>query len=182
MPQHKGIKSQINSGFCYFGFFLIRKVQFYWPQTRCLVNGQKECYSWGTYCSIDRMHFLKCLKCNGLFQGFPGGKAITIWPLLSRLFSKSSYLRAPGADSWKNSILHPSQHDPSFRILLAYNGATSAPLTPHQPGGEVLHRGKTCSFSFCMALVLGEREKGKAKEQSWEKSESGQGNLLCQLK
>lgn len=137
------------------------------------------------------MHFLKCSKSYGLFQSFPGGKAITIWPLLSSLFSKSSYLRAPGADSWKSSILHPSQNDPSFRILLAHNGATSArgwqaqrSLNPTPAGGRGSPSGENSLLLFLHDPGAWRQEKGEGKgaESGREKSESGQANILRQPK
>lgn len=125
------------------------------------------------------MRFLKCSESDRLFQGFPGGKAITIWPLLSSLFSKSSYWRAPGADSWKGSILHPGQNEPRFRILLAHNGATSAPRWEGPLAGAVLKapqphtrqgRGSLLGENqlLCFLRDPGARgeKKGEAKPQS----------------
>lgn len=136
------------------------------------------------------MHFCKCSKSNGLFQGFPGGKAITIWPLLSSLFSKSLYLRASGADSWKSSILHPGQNDLSFRILLAHNGATSAwgwqaqcSLNPTPAGGERFFGEKRLLlFLHGPGAQREENGEGKGGESGREKSESGQANVLRQPK
>lgn len=169
------IKSQIIPGF---GGVFNEKERFSSTTLRpnVLLMG-KATLQLGTCCSLDNMHFLKCSKSNGLVQGFPGGKEITIWPLLSSLFSKSSYLRAPGADSWKSSTLHPSQNDLSFHILLAHNGATSAPLTPHQPEGEGPHQGKPAPSPLLL------RGKGEAKgaENDREKSEWST-KILCQPK
>lgn len=77
-------------------------------------------------------------------------------------------MRGPGADSWKSSIFHPSQNDPSFHILLADNGATSAPLTPHRPGERfpIPTRGKLAPSLLAWPWCLGKKKGGgKAKEQ-----------------
>lgn len=114
--------------------------------------------------------FLSAQKVMGYSRVFLEEKAITIWPLLFSLFSRSSYLRGPGADSWKSSIFHPSQNDPSFHILLAHNGATSAPLTPHRPGERFPIGGKLAPSLLACPWCLGreKRERQRSRERLGE--------------